>query len=110
MFDMVAIVDHPGFQPARLYLAEWREHLGFTQEQVAEACDTSKGQISRLENGKRKASNDWLSAYAGALGIRPEQFYSPPSEPSVDAILAAVSPELRRQIHAVVQTMIATAH
>lgn len=109
MFAMVAIVDQPGFQPARLYIAEWREHFGLTQEQVAERLDTSKGQISRLENGKRTPNNDWLTAYANALGIRPEQFYFPPKEPSLDAIVASLNPDLRRQIHAVVDTMIKNA-
>lgn len=40
---------------------------GLTQEQLGDLVNTSKTQISRLENGSRKLSQEWLSRLAAVL-------------------------------------------
>lgn len=102
---MVARTKHPDFKPAPLHLRERRPHAGLTQEQVAVALETSAGQISHLENGGRRVSNEWLSAYAEAIGAHPEQLYRRPHEPSIDAIIARLPAHQQKQILAVVRTM-----
>jgi len=50
-------------------IKEWREARRLTLEQLAELCETSPGQISKLENGKRKLTQDWLTRIARALAV-----------------------------------------
>lgn len=52
-------------------LKAWREHKGFTQEELAEKVGTVSGQISLLENGHRHLSVKWLYRLADALEITP---------------------------------------
>lgn len=49
------------------YIQAWREHRGFTQEQLAEKLDTSASQISMLEAGERGLTARWLRRLAEAL-------------------------------------------
>jgi transcriptional regulator with XRE-family HTH domain len=59
---------------ARIYLREWREEAGLTQDQLADRIETlsgyrmSKAQISRIELGKQPYSQDFLETAAEALG------------------------------------------
>jgi DNA-binding XRE family transcriptional regulator len=47
----------------------WREHRGFTQQQLAEAVGISTPYLSQLETGKRAGTPDVLKAIAKALGV-----------------------------------------
>jgi len=58
-----AILD--GENPIRV----WREHRGFTQEQLARTAGISKAYLSQLECGKRKGTAKVLATLANALGI-----------------------------------------
>lgn len=78
---------------ARLYIKEWREHLGLTQEGVAEKLGVRPATISRYENYDpedpqgRAISVPQLMALADAYGISPVDLYRPPEQPSLDALL-----------------------
>jgi DNA-binding XRE family transcriptional regulator len=50
-------------------LKVWREHLGLTQQQVAEAAGISKPYLSQLESGRRQGTTQVLQAIAKALNI-----------------------------------------
>lgn len=52
------------------YLREWRKHKGLTQQQLADAVDTSKSQISELERYNLQLSPKWLRKLAPVLGIQ----------------------------------------
>lgn len=52
-------------------IRELREARGLTQEQIAEAADTTFQQISRLEKGKRRLTDDWMRRLAPVLGVAP---------------------------------------
>ena len=51
-----------------------------TQEQVAEALDTSQTNIAKLESGKRSASNKYYMRYAEVLGFGIEVHLCPLSK------------------------------
>jgi len=58
------------------YLAAWRDLRGLSQQTLAEAMDTSKGQISDLENGAvnkkgqpTRYNRDWLERACAALNV-----------------------------------------
>lgn len=58
------------------YLREWRKHRGLTQEQLAEAIDSTKPTVSRMENGTRPYNQPFLEACAEALHCTPAQLLS----------------------------------
>lgn len=92
----------------RLFLKEWREAKGLTQQQIADRIGTDTGQVSRVETGKRKANQSWVFGYASALGITPEQLYRPPGAPSLDDMVRNAPESLRRQIFVVVEALLKT--
>lgn len=60
------------------YLAEWRDHRGLTQDQLAAAARTSKASISRLESGERHFTQAWMERLAPHLDIEAAAFLKSP--------------------------------
>jgi transcriptional regulator with XRE-family HTH domain len=57
-----------------LYLREWREWAGLTQEQLAEAIGESSATYGRYERGERtRVTLDFLTRFARAVGC-PNEF------------------------------------
>jgi transcriptional regulator with XRE-family HTH domain len=52
-------------------IKELREARDMTQEALADAARTSFQQISRLENGSRKLTEEWMRRLGDALGVAP---------------------------------------
>jgi transcriptional regulator with XRE-family HTH domain len=90
----------------RHYLKEWRLHRGLSQEQLAAALKTSKGEVSRYERGERTLSLLIQFRLMRALRITPGQFFSPPGARSADALLAGLSPEERDRYIAALEALI----
>jgi transcriptional regulator with XRE-family HTH domain len=63
------------------YLKEWRQERGMTQEDLAAALKTSKGEISRYERGERPLTLLIQFRLMRALNITPAQFFEPPAMP-----------------------------
>ncbi len=59
-----------------------REELGFTQGQVADAAGTTIQQLSRLERGDRRLTDEWMRRIAKALGVPAQALLSdePPNQ------------------------------
>jgi transcriptional regulator with XRE-family HTH domain len=96
---------YPKRQP-KLYLAEWRESLGLTQQQLGDRLATSDVTVSRWETGKRRPDNNALAAICEALGIPLTAIYRHPDTPSADELLAGQPPEVWNQaIAAVMRTI-----
>src|ERR1700733_11479422 len=51
----------------RTYIAQWRDHRGLTQEQLAGRLEMTQRHLSMLENGKRGYTQETLEAVAHAL-------------------------------------------
>lgn len=80
---------------ARLYIEQWLEHSGLSDETVANRIGVSRQTVFRWRTGKRRPD---ILALAAALDIEPERFYRPPEQhPSVslDEIAKDYSTELR---------------
>jgi transcriptional regulator with XRE-family HTH domain len=90
----------------RHYLKEWRLHRGLSQEQLAEALGTSKGEVSRYERGERTLSLLIQFRLMRALRISPGQFFSHPSARSADALLSGLSPEERDRYMAALEALV----
>ena len=102
-------------QPVRHFLKEWREHKGLTQQQLAdrlplgdEGKPTGKDQISRWERKKRGMTMEVQAALAEALGISPGALFHDPAQPSADELLRNATPEKRREVFAVIETLLRT--
>jgi transcriptional regulator with XRE-family HTH domain len=92
--------------PYRHYLKEWREHRGLYQEQLARMVGSSASVISRFETGDRHMKLEMQFKFMAALRITPAQFFSPPDQPSLDALVARASPEFRAQLVKMVKAAI----
>lgn len=82
----------------RLYLAEWREDKGLTQQQLADRLGTSDVTVSRWETGRRRPDLNAQEAIAEALGIEAVDLRRHPAQPSADALLRGQPPEIVEMI------------
>lgn len=87
---------HPKRLP-RVYLAEWRDSRGLTQQQLADRLGTSDVSIARWENGKRRPDLGALAALCEALDIAPGSIYRHPDTPSADDLLRGQPKEIQDQ-------------
>lgn len=92
----------------RLYLAEWREHLGVTAEQMAGRLDIDRISVYRWEREPHRMNPEKQEAYAEALGIEPEDLWRPPNRPSVDALLRGASDDVLQKAAEIVSIMVKT--
>lgn len=94
-------------RPVHIYLREWREHRGLTQQQVADRLGVDKATISRWEGGKRSPSLNVLAAVCEALSVPLSDIHGLPGTapplapagnhgPDVHAIAAEVAKLLKR--------------
>ena len=86
-------------RPRHLFLQEWREKRGLTQQQVADRVGTSSMTVSRWERqtGSHKPDIDVLAALAEAYQIEPQDFYHHPDTPNPEALLRDQPPEIKEQ-------------
>jgi transcriptional regulator with XRE-family HTH domain len=85
-------------RPLRHYVAEWRLHLGLTQQQLADRLGVTKGTISRWETDVRSIDLQVLAAIAEAFGQPPLNLYRPPDSPSPEELLASAPEPVRREV------------
>jgi transcriptional regulator with XRE-family HTH domain len=94
----------------RHYIRAWREHRGLTQEQLADRLDTTKANISRIENLRQGYTQDFLEACADALRTDPASLIMrDPSDPGgIWSIWDQAKPGQRRQITEIARTLTKT--
>jgi transcriptional regulator with XRE-family HTH domain len=56
---------------SRHFVREWRKFRGLTQEKLAERLETTKANISRIENLHQGYTQDFLEACADVLKTEP---------------------------------------
>ena len=66
-------------------IKEWRTRRGWSLQQLAEAADTTKSQIDKLEKGDRRLTVDWMVRLARPLGCEPRDLL--PLDPAGAALL-----------------------
>lgn len=92
-------------KPRRIYLIEWREAHGLTQEQLAGRLDVAPMTVSRWERSTALLNTNVMAAVAEALDIEPGDLYRHPDQPSADALLRGASREVRDQVIAIIETL-----
>ncbi len=52
-------------------IREWRQKRGFSLQQLAEGCGTTRAQVDKLERGERRLTVDWMIRLAKPLDCLP---------------------------------------
>lgn len=94
----------------RHFIREWRQHRGLTQEMLADRLETTKANISRIENRKQGYTQDFLEACAEALGTEASSLITrDPTDPEgIWSIWNQAKPGERRQIIEIAKTLLRT--
>lgn len=73
----------------KIYLAEWREHLNLTQEQLAQRIGKTAMTVSRWERQETQMNKSTMDAVAEALrgDMEGEDLYYHPDRPSANMLL-----------------------
>lgn len=100
--------------PPRYYFREWRKHRQLTLVQVSEETGQSVSSLSQLETGKQGFSDTTLNQLADVYGCSPGELLmrNPLADDPNWTIwdnLKKASPEKRKEISAVVDTMLKAA-
>lgn len=102
-------------RPRRIYLQEWREHRGLTQDQLgARLSPIVAGMtVSRWERAARggigsvaQMNAGVLAAVAEALNIEPPDLYRHPDQPSADEMLRGSSKDVQAQAFRVIEALV----
>jgi len=92
-------------RPRRLYILEWREARGLTQDRLAERLGVSSMTVSRWERGTSLLNTDVMGALADALDIEPEDLFHHPDQPSANALLRGQPVEIRDQAISIIKAI-----
>ena len=94
----------------RHFIREWRQHRGLTQEMLADRLNTTKANISRIENRKQGYTQDFLEACAEALRTEASSLITrDPTDPEgIWSIWDQAKPGERRQIIEIAKTLLRT--
>jgi transcriptional regulator with XRE-family HTH domain len=95
-------------KPLRLYIAEWRENRGLSQEELGARLGpegVSDVTVSRWETGKRRPDLNALAAIAEALDIDINDLRRHPDQPSADALLRGQPQEVKDQAIKLIQAI-----
>lgn len=91
--------------PRRIYIREWREHRGLSQQQLADRVDADRSTVWRWEAGQRTLDNEALTDIAWALNVDVPDLYRHPEQPSADALLRDASRPLMDNVIAIIEAM-----
>ena len=83
-------------RPRKIYLAEWREELGLTQEQLAQRLGKTAMTVSRWERNETQMNKATMDAVAEALkgSMEGEDLYYHPDRPSPNMLLRDQPPDI----------------
>ena len=92
------------------FIRAWREFQGLTQERLADRLNTTKANISRIENRRQGYTQDFLEACAEALGTDPASLImrDPRDQDSIWSLWDQAKPGERRRIIALVREIAKT--
>lgn len=77
-----------------------------TQADLAAAVGVAQTTISQTENRVIWPSYELLAGISDALDCSPLELFVDPSQPSLDALLAAAPPEVRGDVEAMVRSLL----
>lgn len=72
---------------AHLYVAEWLEHRGLSDEKAAGRLGIDRVTVWKWKTQPGRLNPEKIAALASILDIEPEELFRPPSRPSLDAMV-----------------------
>lgn len=99
-----------GRRPYRIYLAEWIESKGLTQDQMAARMDCSPGTVSKLVGNKMARTPEWLARFAYALGpdVEVHDLFRDPDRPSPGDLLRGMPDDEQDKIIRAIRALTGT--
>lgn len=91
-----------------LYIDEWFEAKEATDEKIANRIGVARETVTRWRGQQHRLNPQKIAALAAALDIDPIQLWSPPSRPSVDAMLTGHPDDMARQAAELVGVILKT--
>jgi len=92
-------------RPPYIFLREWRNKFGLSQQRLAERVGVNKAQVSNWESGARRPSSQNQAALAEALGLEVLELFRHPDRPSADDLLREATPELQEKVIKMIRVM-----
>ena len=93
---------------AHLYLDEWFDKKGATDEAIANRIGVARETITRWRGQQHRLNPEKIAALAAALDVAPMQLWSPPSRPSVDAMLDGLGDDMAQRAAELVAVILKT--
>ncbi|MDR0455695.1 MAG: helix-turn-helix transcriptional regulator [Treponema sp.] len=75
-------------------LKEFRKKEGFSQQRLAELCDTAPTYIAQIETGRKFPSMDMIEKMANVLRIEPYHFLRNPNDITANTEAESLFPRL----------------
>lgn len=105
---MVTRIHQGNRRRRRLFLKEHREAKNVTPETMAGRLGIDRVSVHRWEREPQRMNPEKQIAYAEALQLEPEDLWRPPEQPSVDAMLATATEDLRRRAAEMIAILVKT--
>ena len=81
------VTDQIQREPWHLFIEEWMEERGLTDEILGETMGKSRTTVWRWRTEQNRLNPKKIFALAKAIGCEPEDFWRPPGRPSLDALV-----------------------
>lgn len=91
---------------AHIYLKEWMEFRGLSDEKVASRLGIDRTTVWKWRTQPRRLTRDKIASLAVILDIEPMELYRPPSRPSLDAMVANAPPEVQEMAVDIVRRLV----
>lgn len=93
------------------FIRQWRNHRGYSLDQLAERVPMDKGNLSKIERGLLPYNQELLERLADALMTDPASLLmrDPTSPNAIWSIWERASPGVRLQIESVAEALVKSA-
>ena len=92
-----------------LYIKEWMDAREVSDEKMAGRIGVARETVFRWRTEQKRLTPEKIAMLAEAMDLQPSALWSPPSSPSVDALLQGASADVRAMAYDVVQRMLKRA-
>ena len=79
----------------RLFILEWMEHRGISDEQMAGRIGVARETVTRWRTHQHRLNPEKIAALAHALDIEPEELWRPPGGVSLNQLVKDAPDELK---------------
>lgn len=91
---------------AHLYIKEWFDHRGLSDEKVANRLGVARETVFRWRTEQHRLNPEKIAQIASAVDCEPMELYRPPDRPSLDAIIADAPEDLQNTAVDIVRRLV----